>query len=152
MHGKFLLNACVRIKSIKGNPFEFCEVGAIVDANFIVNLNALYSEILLQCVKTLGTAKLNIVSIKLMPEQKKVKITANVLLAADEDKVVPREEDKYRKIEFIEGNGKIQTMGIYRLFKYMEALAMKEKQAEFDSLVHVRVIPTDSDDMPVSKF
>jgi len=148
MHDRFHLNALVKLSSDEEDRFNFCEVGAEVDANFIIDLKELYSKILTYCVSTLGTVKLSIVSIKLMPSNKQIKITANVLLAEDEGKVVEKEEDKYRKVEFTKGD----NLGIYRLFKYMELRAMEQKSADFHSLVHVRVIPVGKDDLPATKF
>jgi len=149
MHDFFHLNACVKLCSAQGKSFNFCEVGAEVEAKFIIDLKELYSKILTQCVSDLGTVKLSIVSIKLMPDNKKIKITANVLLAKDEDKVVVKEEDKYRKVEFIRDE---DQLGVYRVFNYMKVLAMQQKGNKFHSLVHVRVIPVEKDDLPAVKF
>lgn len=154
MHERFYLNACVKLKPVADKCFNICEVGLEVKADFIsdLNLNQLYSEIMIRCVKELKTSRLNIVSTKLMPAEDKIKITANVLLAADEAKIFAREEDRYKKVEFSEKFCEVNSKAIYRLIKYMELAAIKERSGEFESVVHVRVIPCDKDDLTSSKF
>ncbi|MCX6740759.1 MAG: hypothetical protein NTZ49_06060 [Candidatus Parcubacteria bacterium] len=181
MHTEFYLNACVKLKSQGSSQNTYCEVGAKVKADFIVNFHLLYGEVLLQCVRELKTSKLRIISLKLMQDDEKLKITANVLLPrennspkddskedngqgckknpetkkdAEPDLITEPEEqeDEYLKVEFFDKTHKIKEVGIYRLFKYMEALSQKEKGNEFAALVHVRVVPVEHDDIHPDKF
>ena len=152
MHKRYHLNACVKLQPTTDKALNICEVGAEVDAKFIGNLNKLYGEIVFSCVKLLHTSKLNKVSVKLMPMGKKFKITANVLLAEDENKKFAKEEDRYRKVEFTDDHGQIKGMDIHRLIKYMEAKAMMNLASNFDSLIHVRVVPCEQDDVFAKQF
>lgn len=154
MHERYHLNACVKLRSMASKSMNICEVGAEVKADFIINLNTLYSQIVLYCCKFLRTSRLSIVSVKLMPLGDKVKITANVLLAEDEKKKFAREEDRYRKVEFTADNHQITDFDLNRLIKYMEMKARQDrsKANDFESLVHVRVIPCEKDDLSAEHF
>lgn len=172
MHTKFHLNACIKLQPQKDHAFNFCEVGAEVDSGFIVDLKTFYSKIVTFCVKKMDTIRLNVISIKLMPIGGKIKITANVILAKEQAKaeaeakakadaevqsplaqtdlnLAEKKVDPYRKIEFTEDE---QQLGIYRLFKYMEVQAMQQKGSQFHSLVHVRIVPVEKEDVSADKF
>ena len=149
MRDKFHLNACVKLKPQKDNQLNFCEVAAEVDTNFIVDLKSFYSRIVTVCVGEMHTVRLSLISIKLMPIGDKIKIIANVILSKDEVAAGENIEDFYHKINITLDN---DQLGIHRLFKYMEVLSMKQLGGKFLALVHVRVVPVEADDLPVTKF
>lgn len=152
MNKRYFLNASVKLLATKEKPLNICEVGAEVNAEFIINLNALYSSIVMFCVKKLGTSRLNLVSIKLMPKGDQIEITANVLLLDDEKQKFANEKDRYKPVKFIADKNHFRDLDVHRLFKYMEAKARQKNSSEFESLVHVRVIPCDDNDLTEKQF
>jgi len=140
MPDHFQLNAYVKLMTSEENQFDSCEVGAVSETKFVINLKELFDKILVSCQEKLGADDLSLVSFELMPSQDKIKITANTLWAED--------EEKHQEVELQEED----RLGVYRLFKYMEVMAKKLKGDAFVSLVHVCVTPLESNDLPADKF
>ncbi len=141
MYSQFWLNAGVKI----AKSDDIIVVQRVVNSKFIVDLGVFYSECLLSCVKTVGTSKLELENIELTVEDGKEKITANVHWTH-------QGEIQKARLEFAEEDFKAPAIGIYRLFTYMEAEAIKQLERNFVSLGYVQIVPFEKDDVSESSF
>ncbi len=150
MHKQFHINIVVNLVPLEDKAINICEIPAIAEGEFARNLSDLFIEALFICARQLKTSKLSIVSLKIMPVGDKVKLTINVLLND-----VCEESDqfkRYKKIEFTQASEKVQKMNLHRLIKHLEAKAIAETGEEFKSLLHLRVIPFEEDDVTSEYF
>ena len=152
MHEKFNITACIKLTPTKEKAWNICEVVDIVSNSFAEKLNSLYGQVKITCTRELGTSQYSIVSMKItpMPGLNEIKIIVNVILAgkkADEDPA-----KNYRKVEFKHSGDKVKELDIHRLVKYMELKARQEHSDQFVSIVHLRVIPVEKDDVTPEMF
>jgi hypothetical protein len=112
-----------------------------VEAKHIIDLSSLFSEAILASARKLGTSRLNVISIKLSRENNGYKFIANVLL-----------KDVHHKVEFTDKAVRFKPLDLYRLFQYMEVKAIASKGDEFESMIHLRVVPLEKNDIPAKKF
>jgi hypothetical protein len=140
------------LKPVPDKSYNICEVGVEAKNDFFFDLNLFFSGIIAHCEHQLGISKLNIVSVKLQPMKKQVRIIANIILAEDQMEASFKADDKYRKVEFSDEHAKIKDLAIHRLIKWMEAKAMQDRSKDFESLLHVRVIPCENEDLTAEKF
>ncbi|MBD3359635.1 MAG: hypothetical protein GF365_02940 [Candidatus Buchananbacteria bacterium] len=150
MHKQFHVNIVVNLVPLEDKAINICEIPAIVEGEFAINLSDLFIEALFVCTRQLKTSKLSIVSLKIMPVGDKVKLTINALL--NDDINIGEREQRYKKVEFTQASEKVQKMDLHRLIKYMEAKAMVETGKKFKSLLHLRVIPFEADDVKPEHF
>jgi hypothetical protein len=133
---------------LEDKAINICEIPAIAEGSFARNLSDLFIEALFICTRQLKTSKLSIISLKIMPVGNEVKLTINAILNDD----IEKSEQRYKKVEFTQASEKIQKIDLHRLIKYMETKAMVETGKHFKSLLHLRVIPFEEDDVTPEHF
>jgi hypothetical protein len=153
MSDQYFVNACVRLKSTQDKLMNMCEVPEIAKGDFGKDLSSLHGEVLLTSIKELGTSKLSLVSLKIMPIGSTMKIIINVNLHVPEKREEDDEPTIHRMVNFTPGSDNVKRLKLHRLVRFMEAKAIKDHGAEFDSIVHLRIIRMEKDDIKnVSKF
>ncbi|MFC1598953.1 hypothetical protein ACFL2U_03035 [Patescibacteria group bacterium] len=152
MQDKFHVNACIKLKSTKEKPINICEVPEVVSGDFGKNLNSLYGEALIKCIRELNTSRLSVVSIKIMPVGEVMKITINVILSQAQKAEGDDEPSTHRKVNFTHESDNVKRLNLHRLTRFMEAKALSVHRDQFDSVVHFRIIRFEKDDVSPEKF
>jgi len=155
MSDKFQINAVAKLKPIKEKPWNTIDVPGIVGAEFAKDINSLYGEVLLKCIKELETSKLSLVSIKMMPVGDTMNITINVNLHVPQ-KINPDDEDEepstYRMVNLTQGSEQVKRLNLHRLVSFMKAKALQDHGEQFVSIMHLRIIRQEKDDFDASRF
>ena len=147
MSDQYYVNACVRLKPTQEKPMNMCEVPAIAKGDFGKDLNSLHGEVLLTSIKELGTSKLSLVSLKIMPIGSTMRIIINVNLHVPQKMKEDEEPTIHRMVSFTPGSDNVKRLKLHRLFKFMEAKAIKDHGDQFDSIIHLRIIRMEKDDI-----
>ncbi len=135
------------------DPWNMKEVPGIVGDEFVKDLNSLYGEVLLTCIKELKTSKLSLVSLKIMPVGEIMKITVNVNLhEAQKLKEDDKEPTVHRMVNFTQESECVKRLKLHRLVSFMKAKELKDHKEAFVSIMHLRIIRFKKDDMNESKF
>jgi hypothetical protein len=156
MQGNFYLTACAALAPKPGKTAETCEIGTLVKHDFILNLDlvGLYSKVLTQCIKKLGTSRINLLSIEIASEKGEITLQANIILAKDEtgNKELDEVKTTGQDVDLSGVHSQLMPGDLRRLYRYMELFAQREVGRKFERLASVRMSKADADDIPAENF
>jgi len=134
----FHISARIKLASCEEVKEFFSNAGG----EHVSDLKALYGLAVIAASKALDTPKMFIEFLEIKPQADKMLFFASALT----------NEGDFREIEFTSLIQKGMAFSIHQLLKYLELQARQENGTDFVSVVSIKIIPMDKDDLLVSMF